>query len=211
MSTLGDVGPHDDASYEGEVSTVPLSMDYFRSKYLEFQQALNAADAAYAAGFVVYSETGDENLANLISEYQNSAETIKSIAETMNMGAAAANAIGVRLPVLSIPQTLGALPAFVVPAVVAASLTAAVYWSGRLRGFSIGVAEGIAQARGAAVSAGAAPEVIAKIDAELVKAKQSVSWFDGFSLSKLPDWAKLLGIGALAFLAYKSFNDVFDR
>lgn len=211
-ATLGDAGaPNDDGSYTGEVSTSPVSLDYFRSKFGEFQVALNAADSAYAAGFAVWSSTGDESLAQLLAEYEQSAGTVKSIAEAMNIGAAAANAAGIRMPQLSIPGTLGVVPAFIVAPAVAAAVAGAVYWIGRLQGFSAGVVEGIDKARAAAVGAGADADTLAAIDAEKEKARAASSWFDGSTLGRFAGGLKLVGIGVLAFLAWRAYNDVMDR
>lgn len=211
-ATLGDAGaPGDDASYTGDVSASPVSLDYFRSKFREFQAALNAADSSYAAGFAVWSATGDEELALLLADYENSAGNVKAIAEAMNIGAAAVNAAGGRMPELSIPSTLGILPAFVLPAAAVAATAGAVYWIGRLQGFSAGVVEGIDKARAAAVGAGADAGTLAAIDAEKAKAKTAAEWFGLSSLGRFAGGLKLVGIGVLAFLAWRAYNDVMDR
>lgn len=204
--TLGDAGTENtDESYEGQ--TGALSIDWFRQKFTEFQLAMTAADEAYQAGLAAFVLTGDESIANLLAEYDSKASEIKTIAETLNSGAEIANAIGVRMPVLSIPQSLGALPALVFPAVVVAAAAAVAGWYAWARGFASGVEHAIDAAR----QAGATPEVLQALTSEHEKATAAVGRLDLSPLISAGTWVKLLVVGGLAFLAWRSFNDVIDR
>jgi hypothetical protein len=214
--TLGDAGtPNDDESYTGEVSSSPVSLDWFRGQLRQFQAALVTADEAYQAGSAAFVLTGDEGIALQLAEYDSKAREIKSLAETLNQGAEMVNAMGGRMPVLSIPQTLGALPALVIPAVVVAAALGVGAWVSWARGFASGIVQGIDTARAAAIDANATAEVVAAIDSERAKAVRAQS--TGFSLSSGlfsgTGWtlAKIAAIGGLAWLAWRSFNDVFDR
>lgn len=132
-ATVGEAGvPRDDYHYTGEVSSSPLSLDYFREKAREFQVTLNALDETYRAAMGAVSASGASipyeyraALDSLIDEYQSRRLWLKGTAEAMNLAARALNSVGVRAPVLSIPQTLG-LPALAVPAVYAGAVAAAV-------------------------------------------------------------------------------------
>lgn len=210
--TLGDAGAsNDDASYGGALpDPATLSLDWFRKQYSDFQSAMTRADEAYQAGSAAFILTGDEGIAYLLADYDSKASQIKALALTLNQGAEVVNAIGGRVPVLSIPRTLGALP-LAIPAAVLAAAAAVSYWFTWSRGFASGMAEGIAAARAAAVQAGATPDVVAAIDAEAAKAQQAASSIFGNPLGSLAGVVKLGVIGGLAYLAWRSFNDVFDR
>lgn len=214
--TLGDAGtPNDDESYTGEVSSSPVSLDWFRGQLRQFQAALVTADEAYQAGSAAFVLTGDEGLALQLAEYDSKAREVKTLAETLNQGAEMVNAMGGRMPVLSIPQTLGVLPAFVIPAAIVAAALGVGAWVSWARGFAAGMISGIDAARSRAIEAGATPEVIAAIDNERAKAVRAQS--SGFSLASGlfsgDGWtlAKIAAIGGLAWLAWRSFNDVMDR
>lgn len=138
MASLGDVGPRDDASYGGGVSTSPLSMDYYRSKITEFQSTLTGLDAGYRATLSALDSGAawmdDETYAGLQSaaqEFQSKRWTMKATAEAINAGAAVFNSAGGRLPSLSIPGTLGLLPALPFAAIAAVGTAAALTVWGR--------------------------------------------------------------------------------
>lgn len=132
-TTVGEAGvPRDDYHYTGDVSSSPLSLDYFREKAREFQVTLNALDETYRAAVGAVSAAGASipyeqrtALDSLIDEYQSRRLWLKGTAEAMNLAANAVNSMGGRAPVLSIPQTLG-LPALALPAVYAGAVAAAV-------------------------------------------------------------------------------------
>lgn len=135
---LGEAGaPHDDVSYAGaDPAASALSLDYYREKVREFQTTLTALDAGYAAAenalvnLPLDPET-QQGLSDWINEYQGKRWTLKATAEAINMGAAAINAAGGRMPVLSLPQTLGIAPAIPVAAIVATATAATLILWGR--------------------------------------------------------------------------------
>lgn len=206
--TLGDAGAsNDDASYTGDVSNVPLSMDWFRQKFSQFQQAMNAADQAYQAGSVAFILTGDEGIAQLLAEYDTKAGDVRAIATTLNEGAGIVNALGGRMPELSIPQTLGALPAFVLPAAVAAAAAAVAGWYAWAHGFASGMERAITVAK----DAGAGPDVVQALESEATRARQAVRLLDLSPLSTMGGWVKLAVVAGLGWLAWRSFGDVMER
>ena len=126
---LGDAGvDNTDISYTGDVSTSPISLDYYRTKAREFQSVLNALDSSYTDAAVLYELTDDESLRSqldaALSEFESKKWSLKATAEAINGGAELINSLGGRFPVLSIPQTLG-FPLALPVAVVAAIATAA--------------------------------------------------------------------------------------
>lgn len=126
----GDI-PHDDASYTGEVSTMPWTLDYYRAKAGEFQQVLNALDASYST-VVALMESGStsgelfEDLWTRLDEFDARKSQLRLTAEAINAGASVINSLGGRFPQLSIPQTLGLGPIAIPVAAIAALGTAAV-------------------------------------------------------------------------------------
>lgn len=204
MSALGDVGPHDDESYTGETSA--LSLDYFRDKYREFQVCMNAADQAYQAGLTVLQIEPDPEIDRLLTEYESESTRVKTIAEALNAGASIVNAAGGRMPVLSIPQTLG-LPPLLMPAAVVAAVAAAATYVG----WSLGYVGAMTRAIQVVNDSTASAEAKAEITRQLQRAKDAAQLGSGTSLSLLSGPIKILAIGALAFFAFKAFNDVFDR
>lgn len=218
-ATLGEVGPHDDQSYTGELSTAPVSMDYFRAKFLEFQQALNAGDRAYQAGVAAYfaiepTSAEYDELYSALLDYESRATEYKGIAETLNMGANIVNTLGGRLPQLSVPQSLGALPGLIVPAGVALALSAAVGVITYLTGFVAGMNRIIATIERQPENASKA-EILAAAKAEASKAvsEMSVNPLSGVgaTLGSFAGLLKIAVVGGLAYMAWKSFNDVMDR
>ena len=204
MSTLGDVGPHDDESYTGETSLV--SFDYFREKYREFQVCMNAADQAYQAGLVVLQITPDPEIDRLLTEYESQSTMVRTTAEALNAGASIVNAAGGRMPVLSIPATLG-LPPLLMPAAVVAAVAAAATYVG----WSLGYVSAMTRAIEVVNDSSASAEAKAEITRQLQRAKTAAQLGSGTSLSLLSGPVKILAIGALAFLAWRAFGDVLDR
>lgn len=205
--TLGDAGaPNDDTSYGGAVDT-PISLDWFRDKLREFQVAMNAADEAYQAGSAAFILTGDESIALLLAEYDTKAGEVRALANTLNQGASIVNALGGRAPVLSIPQTLGALPAFALPAAIALAAASVASWYAWAHGFASGMERAIVVAR----DAGATPDVLAALQTQAEKARESVKLLDLSPLSSVGSLVKLAGVAFLGWLAWRSFGDVLER
>jgi len=206
MSTLGDVGPHDDGSYTGDVSASPLSLDYFRAKFGEFQACMNAADQAYQAGLVVSQIAPSEEIDALLTDYESRSVGLKGTAEAMNAGAAVVNAMGGRMPVLSIPQTLGLPPLIVPAAVVAAVAAAAAYVS-----WSLGYVSAMTRAIEVVNDSSASAEAKAEIARQLQRSRDAARIGSGTSFGMFAGPVKLIAIGILGFLAWRAFGDVLDR
>lgn len=199
IATLGDAGAsNDDSSYAGSDGSSVLSPDYFREKLREFQTTLQALDASYQAGNAVYFSNPTDEVYALLIDYENKIGEIRATAEALNMGASAANALGVRMPVLSLPSSLGALPAFVVPAVTLAAVAAVASYVSYARGFTAAMAQAIKVVDETVTDPDQKVAVTAKL--REAQAAQSLANFGGLSSIATPlKWAALLGLGFIAW------------
>lgn len=126
----GDVG------YEG-VSPDPsiFSIDYYRNRVREFQESLNRtaaiADVFQTLPWYAIDEQSFEAVTAWLDDYYTRRAWILSAAEGVNLLAQGANAVGIRFPVVSIPQGLNALPPLLAVAGIAAltAIVAVVEWS----------------------------------------------------------------------------------
>jgi len=198
-ATIGDAGlPNDDESYEGELGTGPLSLDTYRQKALEFQTLINAAGLAYSAVSDAYEITGDDSLMPLLAEFQEKAPTIRGIVESINLGAATLNSMGIRFPQLSYGQ-LGLAP-FVLPAAIAAAFAAAGVWAGWLRGYVQASNDAIALVNS---RPDLTPEQKAGLVASIEKSRDAVSTSKTNPFAVFADGLKWVSIAALVFMVYK--------
>lgn len=206
---LGDVGPHDDVSYTGDVSTSVFSMDYYRAKAQEFQQLLNQLDATYGAiSATLDAYAGSDNeallsdLVGMVEDFDAKKTALRLTAEAINAGAAVINGLGGRFPQLSVPGTLGLPPIAVPVATVAAIGTAAAL-----------AAWGYEWIRGVndrlklemSLDAQATPEQRAKLAASVVTTDNAVRAADVSIWSQAGSAIKWVAFGILGFLAYQAF------
>lgn len=203
---LGDAGvSNDDGSYTGETGGF-LSLDYVREKAREFQLSLTGLDESYRAGLAVQDVSPSDTIAALLAEYESKAGELKATAEVINAGAAMINGMGGRMPVLSIPSTLG-LPPLVVPAVIATGIAAAAFYVS----WSIGYRSAMTEAIATVQASTADPESKDQITRALQDARAAQGIDAGSIFSALSGPLKIGAICVLAYLAWRSFNDVFDR
>lgn len=210
--TLGERGTdNSDASYTGEVSSSAFSLDYARQKIREFQVVLQALDRSYrAASDAVLIQGLDQETVNglygFISEYESKRMTMLATAEAINAGAATLNALGGRVPSLSIPQTLGLGPA--VPfAMIAAIATAAtlIVW-GR---DAASVADNYL--RRAQILDGAPPESRVELARVIAESDAAVTAANGTGIAALAPYAKWLAFGVIGFLAWRTIAPMIRR
>jgi hypothetical protein len=201
----------DDESQMGDDSLV--SLDYFREKFREFQAMMNAADLSYKAALSALqsnalSDSDAAELADLVMQYESKRGTMKATAEAMNAAAATVNAMGGRMPSLSIPGTLGLLPALTLPAlgIVTAGVTVTLVSWGNT--FIRSVANVIERGRAIAAVESLPVEQRAQALATLTTAQEesrravAVAEQSG-GLSALAPIAKLVTWAAAGFLIYK--------
>ncbi len=210
MGTLGDpryLTPEGgaDEGYSGEApSTSLLSWDYYRTKAREFQSLMNALDDGYRAATNTLALGVDDATADYlhrwIDEFDSRRTALRGIAEGINMAAAVVNTAGGRLPVLSIPSTLGALGVLPAVALTATSIAAfgavaaAITWGAQLLS---GLNERLATAQ--LLDAQATPEARGALAAEVSRARQAQ---DSWALSPLAALGPLLKWGAIGLGAW---------
>lgn len=206
---LGEAGvPHDDYHYVGDLSTSPVSLDYWRSKAREFQSTLNALDSTYQAAVDLLAIPGlsvDQysQVRSIIDEYESKRFWLKGTAETMNLAAQAINALGGRAPVLSIPATLG-LPAIMVPVAYAGAIVAAIAAIEWATGFvtrSYATINSIADLL-AVPEPDRATVVIARD-----KAREALLTVQGSGLSAVASIGKWVALAAVGFFVWRAFRD----
>lgn len=212
--TLGDAGaPNDDASYGGPVSTSALSMDYYRSKITEFQSVLNAVDEGYrAATSALQSGALDpasaDDLRALLADYDSRRFTLRATAEAINAGAAVVNAAGGRMPSLSLPGTLGLLPAALPFAAVAAVGAAAVLitWG---REWIAGVNDRLKSAQ--LIAAQDTPEKAAALAASIAQSDAALRVAEGSGLAALSTWIKWGAIALGGYMVWRALQGGSSR
>lgn len=201
--TLGDAG--NDEWYDGEQSTSPVSMDYARSRYLEFQAVMNALDSTYNAMNALYfSVEPDPEIYDWLMDYESKAGQIRVLAQTLNAGAATINALGGRMLSLSIPATLGALP-LVIGGALALALASVGAWIAYARGKVAG-ADAIIEKIESMPDNATKPEILTAANT----VRQSMASISDNALSRLVGqigdlggFAKLAFFGVIGFVAYR--------
>lgn len=202
-----------DPGYTGEVvSASELSRfadpDYYRQKVLEFQSQLNALAASADTLLALRDQVTDSGLVESIdawlADFYDRKGTLLLVAEGVNAAAQTANAAGVRMPVVSVPQQLAAFPPLVLAAIAGAA--AGVAWA-----IAYAV-DKIAQA----VSLTTQKETIALLPenerAAALAASQKIQQAQANAQSALGSIAglvKWIAIGLALFFGYRAIREVF--
>ncbi len=186
--------------------TSALSMDYYRSKAVEFQTMIDALDRTYwaasgALGTGALDAATAQSLEVLLSDYESRKTTLRVTAEAINAGAAAINALGGRFPSLSIPGTLGMGP--LVPAAMIAAIggaAALVVWGSQ---WIAGVNDRLKRAQ---IIDAATPEQRAQIVTSMAETDNAVGVAQGSFLASLAPTVKWVAIGIGAYLLYRAYT-----
>lgn len=196
----------DDTSYTGETGESAFSVQYYRDKAREFQEVLNQTDAAARAAQMVIDADVDidlvQEMETSLREYQLKRGVLRGAAEAINMGAAAINSLGGRMPQLSIPTGLGFLPA--IPAAAAAAFVVAaglVVWGAQW-------VSGVNERMRLALLSGSITDP-AKRDALLSALGMAEAAQKAVEVSPLTSIAGVVKWGAIAlglWLAYRAFQ-----
>lgn len=117
-----------DTGYEGSIPSESVSrfadLDYYRNKIREFQVHLNALAATADTMTELRSQVSDPNLIaeidDWLADFGSNRNALFAAAEAVNVAADGANALGVRMPVVQIPQRLAALPPLAIAAIAGA-------------------------------------------------------------------------------------------
>lgn len=186
----------------------PLSLDYYRTKAVQFQQVLSALDQAYQ-GTLAAVQSGAldkdsaDDLTESLLEFDNRKTALRVTAEAVNLAAASINASGGRFPQLSIPGTLG-VPFAVPVAMVGAVATAAVLISWGVAWIN-GVNDRLSRAQ--IIEAQSTPEQRAEVARGMAQTDAAVRAADSSPLSVIAPLLKYGAIALAAWLAYKAFRD----
>jgi hypothetical protein len=209
-ATLGDAGvSNSDATYTGDVSTSPVSLDYFRSKVTEFQSTLQGLDVGYRAALNALDQGAgaldDETYAglqDLVTEFQSKRWTMKATAEAINAGAAVINAAGGRMPKLNIPGTLGLLPAIPFAAIAAIGTAAAltVWGNTWLKGLN----DRLKTAQ--LLDAQSTPEARAALAVSIAQSDAAIATAEASGFSTLAPMLKWAAISVGAWMLWKAWN-----
>lgn len=204
---IGDAGS--DLLYTGDVSSSVFSLDYVRTKAGEFQSMLNDLDAAYqAANNILASGALDpDSVAEIqasLDEFDSKRFLLRTTAEGFNLGAATINSLGGRMPVLSVPATLG-----LAPLVVPAALIAAVATAGALVTWGVIWLNGLNERLARAQIFDALPESDrAEVARSMAIVDNAAKAADSSPLATVASMVKWGVFAFLAFLAYRAFSRV---
>lgn len=186
----------------------PLSLDYARAKAREFQSLLNALDRGYQASMMALeigalSPEATAEIVASMDEYDARRAWVRRAAEAINLAAEAVNAMGGRFPVLSVPQTLQALPALLVPAAYAGAFglaAAAVVWG---RDWLRGNNERLARAQ---LLESLPPEKRAQLAQAIAQSDAAIREAESSTIAAIAPAVKWIAVGAIAFFAYRAWQ-----
>lgn len=196
-----------------------LSVDYYRQKALEFQVALNSLDEVGRALYAVERVANcDAELAaewfSKVQEFQSKRTQFVIAAESMNVAASGLNAVGVRFPVLSYSQGLGALPAIPMAAIAVAVGVAAglIVWG---KEFAVTVREMLKRWQYSDAFEQLTPAEKAEMFAEMMNADTKIATAqaanEGGTLESIASIVKWIAIGTAVFAGYKAFQQIQNK
>lgn len=203
---LGDAGTQNtDASYGGETGESAFSLQFYRNKVSEYQSVLTALDAGYQSALAALSvlpldAPGAAELAESVAEFESKRDLLRATAEAINLGAAAVNAAGGRMPSLSLPATLGIAPAIPLAAIAAAGTAAVLISWGRewLRGLN--------ERMKATLLIDSVPaEARAELARQVVAADQAVRVAENSGLAALAPYVKWGAVALAAYMIWRAF------
>lgn len=199
---LGDAWGRDTQPPE----TSPFAMDYYRQKAVEFQTTLNALDKGYAAANAALAsgaldEESQASIFEALDEFEGKRTALKLTGEAINAGAAVINSMGGRFPQLSLPSTLGALPAVPI-ALIAAIATAAglIAWGSQ---WLSGLNERLKRAQ---LIEGATPSQRDALIRAMQGSDAAQSEAQSGVLAAIAPAVKWIALGVLGWLAYRAYT-----
>jgi hypothetical protein len=198
---LSDVVDWGDSSYTGQA-------DAIREKVVQFQETLNALDQSINSLQITfqilsaYGEDSANDVADLLDEAYSKRDTAKNIASAINGFSSAANAVGYRMPAISVPSGLG-MPWIPVALTVFAAGGVAVVFMTWGKDFTARVADVINRAviLSSNVDDQTKQRLLAARDAAEA-ARQRADAASGFG-AQIGDVVKWLIIGGAAFFLFK--------
>lgn len=211
--SLGDV-VNTDASYTGADSSSVISVDYYRQKATEFQATLVALDITLQAASASIDDSPDDvaaQLSELIAEANGKKGMLVAAAEALNAVASAANSVGVRFPVLSIPSTLeglGVAPVIAIAGAVAAVAGAAalIVWANDWMNRVYAAQQTALEAAQSITDPQQRDTALANLSTQSAKTAAAMSDSSGSPLGQVANIVKWGAIAFLVYLGWKAFD-----
>ena len=184
---------------------IPLSVDYYRQKVVEFQNLLynlqNAREGMI--GLVDYGPVEIRpELTALLDELDGKIGRYRQVAEALNFGINGINKVGAGFPTLTIPKGLG-----VAPLVVAGGIGAAVAVAASLIVWGYAwIQKAQVLARQAQLYGYLTPEQRAIVAQKALEIDQAAAASESSPLTSIANIAKWVGIAAVAYFAYQVYQ-----
>lgn len=199
--TLGDAWGREP---DTDPTASPVQLDYYRNKVLELQRVLNALDTAYRSADEALNSgaltlESQESLAQWMADYLDRRDWLRNIAATVVTATEAANAVGVRMPVLSLPSTLGALPLVGLATVIAAAAVAITWGMEALRGYN-------ERSRRLQLIESASPAQRQTVIDAMQRADSAVQESQTGTLAQLAPMVKYAALAAVAWFAWRAYK-----
>jgi len=183
-----------------------VSLDYFRQKAIEFQEVVNALDATGRTIRELLLSIEDPQLAADLraayDQFEQRKTTIKTTAEAVNLAAAGLNLVGVQLPKIQIPQSLGAAPL-----VVGAAAAAAIFAAAALITWGRDWINGVNQRLNAAAIIGAVPEGDrVKVAQAVLQTQAAAAEAEQSPITAIAGTVKWIALAAIAYFAWQAYS-----
>lgn len=206
-NVIGDDGQTPPAPAPEVSAPGVLSLDYYRSKIVEFQAVMDAMDGAALVMRTTIDDDISPEITALMQEslaaYESKKGAFRTAAEAINFAVNGANQIGADLPTLR-TQALGLAPVVLAAISGAVAAVAALVVWGR---DWINSANNRLKIQLESITDPAARERIALQSMQLDAAAKAASASPLSSIAGIVKWAAL---GALAWFAYRAWSDYRD-
>jgi hypothetical protein len=187
--------------YDPESVTRFAEPNYYRDKIREFQQTMNAlAETASVMRSLADTPSPEQDLIqSWLDDYEAKRWQFIAAAESLNAAAQAANALGFRMPVVTVPQGLAAAP------LVIAGVASAVAVAAGLIAWAV---DRIAQARAIAQRMALIAELPPEKRAEAIAAEQRIelAQMAASPISRIADIVKWVAIGVAVYFGYQAWK-----
>lgn len=190
-----------------EPTTSMLSLDYYKTKVVEFQNVLNNLDQTAA----VVAQMIDEDISpeltvdlqSFMQQYDNKKGYYRTAAEALNLAINGVNVFGAGMPAVQVPSGLALAPVAMGAAVAAAVAAAAalIVWG---REWIVGVNDRLKTEMALGKISDPAKRDAAA--AALVQTEANAKAAQGSPLSQISNIVKWVAIGAVAWFAFQAYS-----
>lgn len=213
MSTTADPQfPNLDAILEEPVDTrAQVTQTYFATKSREFQELVDALDQTDRDLALLIETLGSDDGSSAMREALQEARDdlavrksqIRLVAEAINFVVHGLGPLGVDLPKIRLPATLGAFPLAIAGAAAAAVAAAAA-----LITWGVTWIQGVnSRLQNAQLLEGLSPEQRAAVVLAMQRTAEAQALAQESPLQSIAGVAKWVAIGAIAFFAYRVFQE----